>query len=555
MHAQTPSDKGWFQADVVVGCAPFRVEVINNGIRPGDLVVDFEGDPNDPFSTRINALGEDALGNPKPLFNSGESIFYEYTTPGTYLIRAADQTGGGSAADRFDFLTVRVIDSVEPDFTVALCAGNEVTMTFNFAGDQYDFYEIDFGDGQPITNLSKGGSNTLTYAYANQGNYSINVTGQLNIGNDVNCASAPPVNITTLDIIPIPSLTAITSLAPTELSIQYAVLDSNISYELEYDNGSGFQTLTTIDPSLNPDEIQIDDNRINNNTSSYTFRIKASDPCASNEEFSNQASSIGINYSLLGVSNTIDIQYSWVTNEIATPIEFYQNGTSLFSTTDLSGTNNQAYNSCLPITDFFMEKIVGSTVVQSLTITPLENQNIDLPAPAAPSGELVGNNVELTFENPAFAFTQIEVFRGDGSGTYNSIGTTNTLAFTDFNVSATFTEACYVIRYSDECGNISLASAETCIPLEGLLRTPNAFSPNGDGVNDTFDVGNGVFTNFQMLIFNKWGGLVYKGNDPTSGWDGSISGQEAPSGTYLYKISYLKSGVEIVSTGTVTLIR
>lgn len=543
--AQNPSDKSWFEADAIIACAPFDINITNLGVRPGNLFVDFEGDPNDPYST----------SGFSDLFAAGETIGYTYNTPGTYLIRVVDQSGGGNVEDRFDFLTIQVIEPIEPEFTVSLCAGNEVSLNFNFGADQYDFYEIDFGDGQGVTNLSKNGSSELSYTYAAQGNYSILVTGKLNLGNDINCGAAPPVDISTLEIIPIPSIDRLVTESENSLTIAYQSLDPSITYALEINSGSGFQTFTSIDPNQNPDSFLIQDNSLDNTQTSYSFRIKASDPCNSNEEFSSQVSSIVLNYELNNITNSINIDYSWTTNELITPMAFYQNGIIAFETADLTNGIQVPYNVCNELTPFYMEKAIGSTIVRSLTITPFENQNLDLPAPQDPSGVLVDNNIELDFQSPPFPFSQIEVFRKNGSGNFGSIGTTNTLEFTDFGVSGSLSEACYIIRYIDECGNESFESGETCIPLEGLLRTPNAFSPNGDGVNDTFNIGNGVFTNFQLLIFNKWGGLVYKGNDPTNGWDGNIGNQEAPTGTYLFKISYLKNGLELISTGTVTLIR
>lgn len=76
-----------------------------------------------------------------------------------------------------------------------------------------------------------------------------------------------------------------------------------------------------------------------------------------------------------------------------------------------------------------------------------------------------------------------------------------------------------------------------------LYTVPNAFSPNDDDVNDSFQ-GVGVFVgmkDFKMEIFDRWGNTVFTSTDPTYGWSGFIvsAGIDAPPGTYVYQVNYL----------------
>lgn len=71
------------------------------------------------------------------------------------------------------------------------------------------------------------------------------------------------------------------------------------------------------------------------------------------------------------------------------------------------------------------------------------------------------------------------------------------------------------------------------------IYIPNAFSPeNGDGQNDVFKVaGSGFLTEtFDLAIYDRWGALVYKTNDVSKGWDGTIKGKAAKQDIYIYKI-------------------
>ena len=89
---------------------------------------------------------------------------------------------------------------------------------------------------------------------------------------------------------------------------------------------------------------------------------------------------------------------------------------------------------------------------------------------------------------------------------------------------------------------------------------PNAFSPNGDGVNDDF-YGKGFLTgisNFRMAIWNRWGGLVYETSNPDDRWNGekNNSGGLSPEGVYVYTVSFTgPRGERNEFKGFATLIR
>jgi gliding motility-associated-like protein len=69
------------------------------------------------------------------------------------------------------------------------------------------------------------------------------------------------------------------------------------------------------------------------------------------------------------------------------------------------------------------------------------------------------------------------------------------------------------------------------------IYIPNTFTPNGDGLNDTFGVAGEAIQDFDMKIFNRWGQLIYETTNANERWDGTFLGQKVPSGTYVYKVS------------------
>ena len=88
------------------------------------------------------------------------------------------------------------------------------------------------------------------------------------------------------------------------------------------------------------------------------------------------------------------------------------------------------------------------------------------------------------------------------------------------------------------------------------MKIYNVFSPNGDGVNDFFEIDAAEnFPDMRVEIYSRWGDLLYStvGYDSGSRWDGTTRGTEAPVGTYYY-IIIPYSGARPI-TGNVTIIR
>ncbi len=66
------------------------------------------------------------------------------------------------------------------------------------------------------------------------------------------------------------------------------------------------------------------------------------------------------------------------------------------------------------------------------------------------------------------------------------------------------------------------------------MELPNAFTPNGDGINDIFKVKEGYksIVSFEAKVFNRWGKKLYEWNDIEGGWDGRSGGKNVPDGAY-----------------------
>jgi gliding motility-associated-like protein len=86
------------------------------------------------------------------------------------------------------------------------------------------------------------------------------------------------------------------------------------------------------------------------------------------------------------------------------------------------------------------------------------------------------------------------------------------------------------------------------------VNIPNAFSPNGDGINDKWEIENlADYLDCDVQIFNRYGQRIYQSKGYTRQWDGTINGSPMPVATYYYVID-LKNGLQKLN-GAVTIVR
>lgn len=110
----------------------------------------------------------------------------------------------------------------------------------------------------------------------------------------------------------------------------------------------------------------------------------------------------------------------------------------------------------------------------------------------------------------------------------------------------------YTITVQTAAG-CTAADSVTVTVLDGII-IPNTFTPNGDGINDTWDLKNlKDYQNCVVLIFDRYGGEVYSSKGYYTAWDGTLKGRRLPTGTYYYIIN-LNDGTPPLS-GFVALIR
>lgn len=94
------------------------------------------------------------------------------------------------------------------------------------------------------------------------------------------------------------------------------------------------------------------------------------------------------------------------------------------------------------------------------------------------------------------------------------------------------------------------------IDAEAIIIIPNVFTPNGDRSNDFFTIKGANIVNFECLVYNRWGKLVFSSTDLKLSWDGKINSALADEGTYYYIVKYSGSaGTENNKKGSLNLFR
>ena len=115
------------------------------------------------------------------------------------------------------------------------------------------------------------------------------------------------------------------------------------------------------------------------------------------------------------------------------------------------------------------------------------------------------------------------------------------------------------------CSDTTVMASAVSVQKGGQVLIPNAFSPNvgsagpgglSNGKNDFFlPLTRGV-VEFELLVFNRWGELLFESRDPNMGWDGYYNGKLCAQDVYVYKLTAMyENGEKTVRVGDINLIR
>ena len=148
----------------------------------------------------------------------------------------------------------------------------------------------------------------------------------------------------------------------------------------------------------------------------------------------------------------------------------------------------------------------------------------------------------------------------NGTGTAGNYFWTPVLNLSNANilnpVASPITTTSYVLTITTASGCTNSDSVLVSV-IPYCIKPLNAFSPNGDGINDKWLVTNDNCTsNIRAMVFNRYGSKVYESENYVNDWNGRYKGKPLPDGTYYYILDFtLITGTKITLKGNVTIIR
>jgi gliding motility-associated-like protein len=179
--------------------------------------------------------------------------------------------------------------------------------------------------------------------------------------------------------------------------------------------------------------------------------------------------------------------------------------------------------------------------------------------------------LNILFPLGIFAQQTIELCGGPTTFTYSTFATSGNITQWGLNnqtyygdqVTLTWTEpgvySLSAIRVTDDCPSEPVFYTVTVMDCEQFF-VPNAFTPDGGEFNNDWGP---VFADpnslayFQLLVFNRWGEIIWESLDPNARWDGAYKGDVAQDGVYTWKLTYgfNKDEYKEVVNGHVNILR
>ena len=219
-----------------------------------------------------------------------------------------------------------------------------------------------------------------------------------------------------------------------------------------------------------------------------------------------------------------------ITTPTGAGLQYSVNGSPYLPTTNFSGLTPGSYTvtaqnaaGCIsaPSSAFMINAVAtpAKPVVTVLQPTcPALTGTISILSPA-------GANVEYSINATAY----------QASATFSNVGAGNYSVTVRDRVGACISEATLV--------QVNRLTADEClVPANGDIYFPGAFTPNGDGLNDGFGPGPktnlSAITGYRLLLFNRYGELVFESTDPQLQWNGTFKGKMLANNSYTWVASY-----------------
>jgi gliding motility-associated-like protein len=448
------------------------------------------------------------MGNGDEL--TGEAVAYTYEEPGTYTITLTinDPASCNLTDTESTTVTVDPLPVHEAAFELeqqAGCGELQIMATNTTVSDNADFLWI-MGDGTTLSTAD------VSHLYTVGGNYTI----LLIVSDPAGCVPADTASaeVVVPESIPVAVDMAVEQIGGCEsLEIQGTNMSAGATWQWLWSMGDGTQY----------DSFDVTHTYTTPGT--YTVSLIANDTLCDQQAIQVVTVSVtdGVPVVLLS-SPVLCNGGSVVLDASASPgIYTWSNGSTDHSiTVDVPGTYSVT-----------VDGVDGCSGTASVFVPPGQQFEFEETIQACPD-KMVPLSVPM--EGVAYAWStggmqQSEHVRGPGTYTF-------------------------VVTDNDGCQHTGTYTVEA-LDAEAQLYAPNAFTPDGDGINDEFTIYGYGEEASRMAIYNRWGQLLYEttANPPT--WDGMYNGSIVKQDVYVYQLEYRSvcTNAVVSTTGHVTVVK
>ena len=522
--AQVFSNGGRFSVDFNLGCTPLEVNIT-------------ELDSFGPGAPRLYFYGD----------GSAETTSLNYTYPSAGTFQILQIIGVGASTVR-DSVIVTVTDPTETQFSIEKCGANGISITS--AESTYDFIRIYFTPTDSVT-LMEG--ETASFNFSSNTQQTFQSKGFYSGGRE-NCTTFNH------DFDPLPSLSApsITSSSIVEtcldhfvLSLELSDFDPLVNYQIEL---SQTNTNIVFDGKISNSSIVLEGINYDRNASEYCLRIITLDNCLSTQIEGDQVCEPITELSSTPFSN---LYSSYEDNGIFINLESVSTGELLiFRKLGIDGEFEQRASVMGSHTD-----PIGSLARQYFYRIDYQDScnqilfSVETNPPILASNRIDENTYDIDYTEPINALgtvSEITYTVGNEQTDIQPITASNfNIALDPANGTRQFLQT--AVTYTS---GQTLSSNTHTYKYTPIIHVPTAFTPNGDGLNDTLELFGLPTQVVTTNIYTRWGKLIYTSDIPSPGWDGLINGDLANEGAYLYEVIFEDSdGVKVIQKGTFALIK
>ena len=113
-----------------------------------------------------------------------------------------------------------------------------------------------------------------------------------------------------------------------------------------------------------------------------------------------------------------------------------------------------------------------------------------------------------------------------------------------------------ILHITTSNGCESEMQKEVVVHPDFAVYAPSAFTPNGDGLNEVFEIKGIGIKQYLLQVYSRWGEMIYESTNLEDHWDGKFNGEFVSPGTYVYAISYTSMlDKDYSKKGTVTVMK